>query len=121
MRVDVEFIRSNYENSACHKSFEYVSKKDDLSTWLQNGGLLLQEEFALCFNTISEDIIQEIFILGNCENRGMATSIETFRYQHLNQSERRRIKSIIFRSKKRLRKSCLYQEALIAEGLITSD
>ena len=42
-------------------------------------------------------------------------SIETFRYQHLNQTQRRRIKSIIFQSKKFVKKSELYREALMAE------
>jgi len=42
-------------------------------------------------------------------------AVETFRYQHLSQSQRRRIKSIIFQSKKWLKKSTLYQEALLAE------
>jgi hypothetical protein len=39
-------------------------------------------------------------------------SVETFRYQHLNQTQRRRIKSIIFQSKKWLRQSTLYKAAL---------
>jgi len=47
-------------------------------------------------------------------------SVETFRYQHLNQGQRRRIKSIIFQSKRLLKKSNLYQEALMAEELTTS-
>jgi hypothetical protein len=47
-------------------------------------------------------------------------AVETFRYQHLNQSQRRRIKSIIFQSKKRLKKSTLYQEALLSEKANTS-
>ena len=47
-------------------------------------------------------------------------SVETFRYQHLNQSQRRRIKSIIFQSKQLLKKSNLYQEALMAEKSTTS-
>lgn len=47
-------------------------------------------------------------------------SVETFRYQHLNQSQRRRIKSIIFQSKRLLKKSNLYQEALMAEESKTS-
>ena len=42
-------------------------------------------------------------------------SVETFRYQHLNQSQRRRIKSIIYQNKRLLKKSNLYQEALVAE------
>lgn len=42
-------------------------------------------------------------------------SVETFRYQHLNQTQWRRIKSIIFQSKRLLKKSNLYQEALMAE------
>jgi hypothetical protein len=40
-------------------------------------------------------------------------SVEIFRYQHLSQAQRRRIKSIIFQSKKWLKKSTLYQEALM--------
>lgn len=47
-------------------------------------------------------------------------AVETFRYQHLNQSQRRRIKSIIFQSKKWLKKSTLYQEAFLAEEANTS-
>lgn len=47
-------------------------------------------------------------------------SVETFRYQHLNQTQRRRIKSIIFQSKRLLNKSTLYQEALMAEESMTS-
>ena len=47
-------------------------------------------------------------------------SVETFRYQHLNQSQRRRIKSIIFQNKQLLKKSNLYQEALMAEKSTTS-
>ena len=47
-------------------------------------------------------------------------SVETFRYQHLNQTQRRRIKSIIFQSKRLLKKSSLYQEALMAEESTTS-
>ncbi|MEE8432765.1 MAG: hypothetical protein V3S16_16065 [Candidatus Desulfatibia sp.] len=47
-------------------------------------------------------------------------SVETFRYQHLNQSQRRRIKSIIFQSKKLLKKSTLYQEVLMAQESKTS-
>ena len=42
-------------------------------------------------------------------------SVETFRYQHLNQSQRRRIKSVIYQSKRLLKKSNLYQESLVAE------
>lgn len=47
-------------------------------------------------------------------------SVETFRYQHLNQTQRRRIKSIIFQSKRLLKKSNLYQEALMAKESTTS-
>ena len=47
-------------------------------------------------------------------------SVETFRYQHLNTTQRRRIKSIIFQSKKLLKKSTLYQEVLLAEESTTS-
>ena len=42
-------------------------------------------------------------------------AVETFRYQHLNQSQRRSIKSIVFQSKKLLKKSTLHQESLLAE------
>jgi len=42
-------------------------------------------------------------------------AVGTFRYQHLNQSQRRRIKSIVFQSKKCMKKSTLHQEALLAE------
>lgn len=47
-------------------------------------------------------------------------SVETFRYQHLNQTQRRRIKSIIFQSKRLLKKSPLYQETLMAEESTSS-
>jgi hypothetical protein len=47
-------------------------------------------------------------------------SVETFRYQHLNQSQRRRVKSIIYQSKRLLKKSNLYQEALVAKKSTTS-
>ena len=47
-------------------------------------------------------------------------AVETFRYQHLNQSQQRRIKSIIFQSKKWLKKSTRYQEALLAKESNTS-
>ena len=47
-------------------------------------------------------------------------SVETFRYQHLNPTQRRRIKSIIFQSKNLLKKSTFYQEALLAEESTTS-
>jgi hypothetical protein len=60
--------------------------------------------------SISMDILDVIRFL----------SVETFRYQHLNQTQRRRIKSIIFQSKKWLKKSNLYQEALMAEESATS-
>lgn len=40
-------------------------------------------------------------------------AIESGRYQHLNQTQRRRIKSIVFQSKKLLRKSILHREALL--------
>ena len=39
-------------------------------------------------------------------------AIETFRYQHLNQSQERKIRSIIFQSKKLLTKSALHLESL---------
>lgn len=42
-------------------------------------------------------------------------AVGTIRYQHLNQNQRRRIKSIVFQSKKLLKKSTLYQDALLAE------
>ena len=47
-------------------------------------------------------------------------AVGTFRYQHLNQSQRRRIISIIFQSKKLLKKSTLHQEALLAEKSTSS-
>ena len=42
-------------------------------------------------------------------------AVETFRYQHLNQAQRKRIKSIIFQSKRLLKKSPLHLELLAAE------
>ena len=60
--------------------------------------------------SISMDILDVIRFL----------SVETFRYQHLTQTQRRRIKSIIFQSKRYLKKSTLYQEALKVEGPIIS-
>lgn len=60
--------------------------------------------------SISMDILDVIRFL----------SVETFRYQHLTQTQRRRIKSIIFQSKRYLKKSTLYQEALKAEESTTS-
>jgi hypothetical protein len=42
-------------------------------------------------------------------------SVETFRYQHLNQNQQRRIKSITSQSKRLLKKSNLHQEVLVAE------
>jgi hypothetical protein len=41
-------------------------------------------------------------------------AVDTFRYQHLSQSQRRRVKSIVYQSKKRLSSSRLHQEALMA-------
>ncbi len=41
-------------------------------------------------------------------------SVETSRYQHLNQSQRKRVKSIVFQSKKLLTYSVLHQELLKA-------
>jgi hypothetical protein len=41
-------------------------------------------------------------------------AIETFRYQHLNQSQRRKVKSIVYQAKKRMGKSRLHAEALAA-------
>ena len=38
-------------------------------------------------------------------------AVDTFRYQHLNQSQRRRVKSIVYQSKKRLSNSRLHREA----------
>jgi len=43
-------------------------------------------------------------------------AVQTIRYQHLNQSQLRRVRSIVYQSKKRLRTSQLYLEALIAEA-----
>lgn len=43
-------------------------------------------------------------------------AIESGRYQHLNQNQRRRIKSIVFQSKMLLRKSILHREALLMMG-----
>lgn len=42
-------------------------------------------------------------------------AVETFRYQHLNQSQRKRIKSIVFKTKRLLAKSPLHLELLAAE------
>jgi hypothetical protein len=56
--------------------------------------------------SISMDILDVIRFL----------SVETFRYQHLTQTQRRRIKSIIFQSKRYLKNSTLYQEALKVKG-----
>lgn len=44
-------------------------------------------------------------------------AVGTSRYQHLNQEQRRRVRSIVYRSKKLLRSSSLYEEALIAQRL----
>jgi hypothetical protein len=41
-------------------------------------------------------------------------AVDTFRYQHLNQSQRRRVKSIVYQSKRRLSSSRLHREALMA-------
>ena len=42
-------------------------------------------------------------------------TVETHRYQHLNQSQRRKIKSLVFQSKKLLRKCSLHLELLALE------
>jgi hypothetical protein len=42
-------------------------------------------------------------------------AVDTGRYQQLNQSQRRKVKSIVFQSKRLLMRSNLYQEALLAE------
>ncbi|SNX60424.1 hypothetical protein SAMN06296273_1891 [Nitrosomonas ureae] len=54
---------------------------------------------------ISIDIIDVIYFL----------AIETFRYQHLNQKQREKIKFILFQSKGLLQKSPLHLELLAAE------
>jgi hypothetical protein len=41
-------------------------------------------------------------------------AVDTFTYQHLNQSQRRRVKSIVYQSKRRLSSSRLHREALMA-------
>jgi hypothetical protein len=43
-------------------------------------------------------------------------SVGTFRYQHLNQAQRNKIKSIVFQSKKILKNSYLHLELLEAKG-----
>ncbi len=43
-------------------------------------------------------------------------AVGTFRYQHLNQRQRRRVRSIVYQSKKLLRRSSLHQEALRSSG-----
>jgi hypothetical protein len=43
-------------------------------------------------------------------------AVETFRYQHLNQTQRRRVKSIVYQSKTVLKASRLHREALSAEA-----
>lgn len=43
-------------------------------------------------------------------------AVETYRYQHLNQTQRRRVKSIVYQSKRVLKGSCLHHEALLAEA-----
>lgn len=43
-------------------------------------------------------------------------AVDTFRYQHLNQAQRKKIKSIIFQSKKILKSMPLYIELLDAES-----
>jgi hypothetical protein len=53
---------------------------------------------------ISMDILDVISFL----------AVGTFRYQHLNQSQRRRVKSIVYQSKKHLSSSRLHREALMA-------
>lgn len=47
-------------------------------------------------------------------------AIETFRYQHLSQAQRNKIKSIIFQSKRLLKKSPLHLELLGAECAIVA-
>ncbi len=58
------------------------------------------------FPRISMDILDVIRFL----------SIETYRYQHLNQSRRTKVKSIVFQSKQLLKKSSLHLELLEAES-----
>jgi hypothetical protein len=41
-------------------------------------------------------------------------AVETVRYQHLNQAQRRRVKSIVYQSKKRLKGSRMYREEVSA-------
>jgi hypothetical protein len=52
--------------------------------------------------TISMDVLDVIRFL----------AVETFRYQNLNLSQRRKIKSVVFQSKRTLKKSQLYRESL---------
>ena len=52
--------------------------------------------------TISMDVLQVIRFL----------AVETFRYQHLNMSQRRKIKSVVYQSILILRNSQLYQESI---------
>jgi hypothetical protein len=54
---------------------------------------------------IAIDVLDVISFLG----------VGTFRYQHLNESQRRRVRSIVYRSKKLLRSSSLHREASMAE------
>ena len=42
-------------------------------------------------------------------------AVETGRYQHFNQSQKRMVRSIVFQSKRLLKRSSLHQEALLAE------
>jgi hypothetical protein len=41
-------------------------------------------------------------------------AVDTFRYQNLNLSQRRKVKSIVYQSKKRLNSSRLHREVLMA-------
>jgi hypothetical protein len=43
-------------------------------------------------------------------------AVETFRYQHLNDSQRHRVKSAVIRSKRSLKRSSLFQETMKVEG-----
>ena len=58
------------------------------------------------FPQISIDVLDVIRFL----------AVETFRYQHLNQAQRKKIKSIVFQSKKVLRTMPLYLESIEAEN-----
>ncbi len=58
------------------------------------------------FPRITIDILEVIKFL----------AVDTFRYQHLNQSQRRKIKSIVFQSKKNLKSMPIHIELLEAEN-----